>query len=585
MSLTVSPKRKEIIAISLIVVSCGTLSLRAENGALFITSSILLLVLSFITRKPTPVIGLALLGVMLYPIPISGWIYGRDANHGIYVTQKILSEGWPISLPFRRTFTGTPFRSFHTGIVSSVTNLGISPSTTGRPLIPAILPMVYTSGALLFTYLIGRRLAPSFDVAAGMTVLPVILWTPLFALKSAYRRQSIGFFLFALACGIVFYYLLSNRSRRWSFMLLIVSFAMIAAHHLTAIIFFIFLFSISTGEDIFNNTSNITEYSGIKTIAVIFSALFILWQLFGEFGALLTIAVFANYLSGLSIETLRTLFDSGGSSTAFPYEISEPIVRRIIPFGGRWLFAIIIGIGFGILGLHIYTDRQNYETSTVLWASGIGVFGILAGILSAFSWIAGTISFQRILTFGIVAAAPLSILGYSRLANNTVFSKNAGKLDHSRVFITVIPVVLLTLIGFQLIPGHVVFTDDPIHKYGESSERFPPQQYATAEFISDYDTSASILADPNVAGAIVREAELEVETRPMVFISGDIPKNVTAVVTKRNEDLYFAFIVAGRNGGVRINPPNVPDVFNQKNSKIYSNQMMNVYKNNISDDD
>lgn len=542
--------------------SLAILSIRFQKLIFILLSIGILLFYSIIYKNPASFGALSFSLTFLYPGPQIGWLYIRGAHVAAYTAEKILNNGWPISATIRRSTPSTPLVHLHAILASEITDLPIYPSTNGELLITAILPIIYSLVSLLMAFLIIRRYKEinEGNLSQYLLFIPVLIWIPFFWTKPAFNRQSIGF-LFFISTAYMLFLLLKNNSWKLIVLALIFSVSTILGHDFASISLILLMVAICIAV-VRNRTVENSEWisTPIYTILPLVIVLFFSWQIIGGFG----VERILSALLGMTTDRLGSIssfLSGGGDQAQIPPEIGEPLeLTTFTVFQNLlsdFLFALIIGIG-----ITMYVLSNTLRDESNVWADSVFIFGIFIGFLSIFSWITGTNSPDRIITYLVFVGGGITLLGYFRIEN---------KLN--RIPITNIIVVVLLCLSISMVPLHIISESPPQYNQGETDQRFSKPLYATADFISIY-ADTTIYGDENVEHVVGGKTGKLINSRPQIFLTDDIPNDSVLVLQNYNKKYYFGGSL--KYGSVGFVPTEFSSV-SRANNKLYSNGNVSIY--------
>jgi hypothetical protein len=174
---------------------------------------------------------------LVFIVPISTGLIGRDVHYDYYATKTIMDSGWPIPenisiLTRTRRYSEWPMLHMFAGMVSTIMGADLF-------IVAKWLPSVYSSFAIIFVYLLAKTiydnersaLLAAFGVSA-------ILWYIYF--HSKFLREGFAFVLFfavLYTCVKAF----KKRNIIFQFLGILLALALIFSHHLTSFMLLLFL--------------------------------------------------------------------------------------------------------------------------------------------------------------------------------------------------------------------------------------------------------------------------------------------------------------------------------------------------------
>jgi len=550
-------ERKVNVFFSCALLVAGIWGVREQIFIQIVFSLSTLFILAVVRQSIMSVCAISILLILLFPMPNSGWLFGRDSNLAARMTTQIALQGWPIESSLPRTHPETPFIHIHAIITSKVADIGILPSTQGKLLATYLLPISYTAFVSICGYVVSRRIVRSSEKLA-IAIFPVVMWIPLYMLKTSFRRQSVGFALFSLFVMVV--YLFDYQSKRSAGLMITASVATISAHHVSSLILVLFAGSVSMSGLLTNSRSR----AQIPLLIVLLS--FLTWQFIAGLGGYLIVGSVSNLTTITRLGIVESIFSSG-SQKPFPYSINAPLLIRILDFVSRWIYLGVIGIGSVLL---LFVRKKTPEYIADKRTAATVLFGSIIGLISVLSWFAGTLPYKRLFTYFVIVGGPAAVIGFSETGENY--------LSHRKSYsVAATVVVLLALLAAPMVPMHSISQNDPNYDWGQDDQRFKGSWYSSGLFVANHQQRTTVIADDSVGEVISAKSGNQYIASPDVILEAQVTGNQSVILAQVNEKVYRDFFNR-QYGSVIFDPPQVFDRFDANESRIYDSREVRIYK-------
>ena len=544
------------IAFYLLSLSCTVLGIRTQSLLLSGPAFLGLFVGVFRGYK-TALCGLAISLAVLFPGASFGMGYGRDTHITAFWSSQILEQGWPLpAKEIARGFPETPLIHSLAGVLSLVTDLRLAPGPR-RVSVAMLLPAVLVSVVLFFAWSVIRRTQNTHDRRRVLTVLPLLLWVPFFAKKTAFRRQSLGIVMFAITVYLVYIYY-QNTDRRIGYLLMLFSPVVVLTHHLSSMFSLAFLGSAAIIY-VLNQERILTKQLVFSFILLLIS--FATWYV--------TTGLGGEFIVGLLGYVIGSITPPGGLIELLLGKGTEtqPVsVRSSVWFLIRTTFSKVLFVG--ILGIVITAGvftRYYREHPIILYSFIYGIFNLFL-FISLF--VVGIGSLTRILTFAVVALVPIAMITIHRFESE--FELGSGPAH-------VVCLVLL-LLGAMMVPASYVSEASPEYENGVVSERYQANEYNTAEFLRQYGGAEQIVADANYNGLLVMSGQkTTISDYTVVRGSSDLGDRYL-LLEERNHRLFFGYY-EGVWSSIRPEKPFTRA--STQYSQVYSSQKSVVWRQTL----
>ncbi|WMT07485.1 hypothetical protein NP511_00430 [Natrinema thermotolerans] len=511
---------------------------------IFINSFSLLIILLGITRTKewNPLIALLGLGVFWPSITSFGHLYGRDSHPAAIIADTIAQTQTeiPVDTGFEAGFSKTPGLHSLAIVTSEVTSLPIVPAVRWKPLITGILPFIIFIVSLLIVLLTIRRFYPHRPIGLSVTIL--LFWTPMLAFRSAFRRPTIGLFAFSMIVCLYYWYDQTGQRRYLVPLFLIIPIA-ITGHHLATVMMILY-----SGIYLLTRTKNRQ-----LMLALIIGSCVVLYYVFFNLGGSNIIMWIAGagylLLEGGSLDPVLPTYRIQGNSVSFFQGTVAP-----------WIYQLILAIG---VACYAFLSRTRRSYHFLLW-------GILTGILSVIAFATNVVDYTRMMTYFVIGAGWVAPWGYQD-AINIVSSERARH-------VTTAIIVCLFLLGASMVPLHTVSQSNPEYLTGETSQNYPKQQYAVANWIDNHKTTPprTIVGDTDTIETTAPLTGSFATPAIRVILSSDVPSGHLVVLSKYRNSVIFHGTYQNEVVVIKYNSI---QQFDSSSNTIYSNNGFNVYGN------
>ena len=548
-----------MMASSCLLSAIAIISVR-EQIFLYIAISVCLLLTIFISYRSTvPLIGLGAIAVLVYPAPIIGWLYGRDATFDSFMSHRLQNYTWPFtdtSIP-KSGYSDTPIIHFHAFLTNQITTIPILPDMEGQFLITALLPILYVSITILFVYVISRRITTPELSAYG--VATVIFWTPLYGQKIAFRRQSAGILFFAISAFLLYLYVY-DREKRCRYLLLLLGGVSIATHHVSSVLIISLVCLVFYMEA---NSRNINTW-----VPAILISTFLVYYLLLEFGFTIIIRpVFTMFSTDKISSLIPILFGISESAGQIPtdYSVQRTEYQILTKFVGNWVYQLLLSIGI-ISTLLAFRDPKNEKLRKYnRWTRVVFYWGAILAIVGFTSYLTGSFAYDRVFTFFVILGGPIAVVGYQKMGYSLTSSKSTIRTL----------LLVLFILGVLNVPFHYLSGEQPNYEGGISSQQFGPEMYAVGEFVAINANSQRHIGDENTAQSVSIKTARNLENRPDPALDGSIPPDSIVIMSSQNEYIYrgcysTCFVIIPENPFLALN---------LKNNRVYSNGGAFVWTN------
>lgn len=535
-----------ISIVSLILIAISTVGIRLQNIYVISIAASLLVLSLFIFNNKLAFLGLAVSGSILYPSPSIGWLYGGDASTDAFWASWLRENGWPVdyfAIP-QATNLNRPYIFVEAVVVSEVTTLPILPSSQPKVLITAIMPILFTFLACIFVFLYSKRVIS--ERYALLCSFPVLFWIPLFELKTAFRRQSLGIVVFMMVIYVLYRYHKSHQNRFLyiSIFLLLVS---PLVHHFSSFIIIIGLAILSLLYIKNNSEYYIALYIGIVS--------FISWNIIAAHGEIIVISFMRLFTPDRFGKILFFFGDSSPTQTVAK-SVERTVIYSITQFFGKWLYQILLISGIFSYLIDIYLSDRRYKSElSIDWVIFTLVYGLVLLVGSAIAWLTGAIGMNYLFTFYVMIISPYAVFGYLIISQ---------KINNKRI--TYVLLSLFIIVGFLITPMHVISSSPPQYQNGEISERWGPQVYKSGEHLARYPPQDQLIASTDVRGQVRIFTEKPMLSTPEPVLSGNLPEQRMIILSDQNQYIYI-----GSNpeyGSFKINPEDPYQLLSQ-NNRVY----------------
>jgi len=534
--LAFSPVRRDLkiaVTISAIGTTISVLGLKFESLKLATIGFFILIITLFATRHPIPLVGLGIGLVLIYPSPDPSDLAARDVHSPVLFASRLTDGSWPFSpdLLYSWGFPDTPGLHIHLAIIHHLTNLPLQPQYENVVLAPFLVGLLYVVVTLLSVYALARR----YSVApTSLAMAPVLLWIPLYELKTAFRRQSFGIALFASLLLYVAVVARQPRNKWTRPVSYLIPISLVIGHHFSALLSLIAI-----------GTYRSRLKGHLTRLAIVTGLFFSVWF------------VLSGYTSFLVIAAVRILSPEGVvTSDTFSYGLIY--ILRAHAF--KWTYIFILSIPSLALIIHtaVKSDRNHY-------INRIAIFVIILGIIAPLSWFSGILSPYRLMTFYIIAGGWLALDGPYRIVRRI-----------RSVYGLQVIVGVLVIISAVTVPLYLVSGGTPDRDNAELGYRYHDSVYKVAEYSKALPSDWVVVGDKKVMETIVPTTQRGVITAPANIQNGSIPQNAALLYASRNAKIYKGLAPGAGSSTVKYRLRDVVYQFEREN-RIYDSRTYRVY--------
>ncbi|WP_363465068.1 hypothetical protein [Halogeometricum borinquense] len=534
-------QRKAQLSLVCILVSIAVVDSRTPKRLVMVAALTGLLALAVRYRSRFAVAGFALSSLFIYTGTTIGWLYGRDSHSTIAVVEDILATGWEIKPMLAPTAVPeTPALHILTGSIHLVTGLPVLPSTKGKPLLPAILPLILVSVTYLTTYAIIRTRC-RHPAISGLAMLPVVLWFPIIEGRVAFRRQTLGLLLFTLSVLLSYRLLNDQGGKRDAGLLAFFGSLLVFSHQFTAVITLVFLVFVSIAGWINLRQWGPNSNNGTTLVPVIVGVVFAFWYFLSWSGGSLFLTV--------TIHSAQLL--SGTSGGGVVSELGPDFIDIVRFDFSKWFYQVALALPLlasAVLGVRQHQlDRQQLVTI---------FFGGVIAVASLASYKLRILVFDRFLTLFVVAGGSLAIIAVARLVHHTRLPQKA----------IIALVLVFAVLGGATIPNYVLADTHPNYDDGGSDQQFSASDYSTLAFITEYGQFETVLIDGYERGPIQALGRIPTTQDAATVRSASVPRGGAAVLFDLNRHL---FVAATNESYFKIRSEGLWEQYSQSQHRVY----------------
>lgn len=541
------------VSLSFTVFSLGILGLRFQYGVAVISSLFLLFVfiLSFSGAK-TPLILLSCLLLLSYTGARFNYIFGYDAQSVAILTNFVYKSGWPIrDIIYSGGFPETPLIYIHTVIVHLISDIPLFRQDTFSIVsIQAILPTIYLAVVLLLVYSLWKKFIPGID--ESILLCSVVFFTPFFYWAS-FRRQTIGYLMFALVFfTFMLYYLSAEKTNRVRSVLLLITaiISLVLSHHMSSAQVFVLGLIMA----IILTTSFQSYLSGQRLIVlgllfISFTTVWYLWM--------------ADNRLGFFLSLMPRILDIFSSSASAPTtdNVNLSLLVRFRTGYAKWLYQLVLAGGLSLLVINHWRSEIRVDHNHQIVQLVFG-FGFLTAVLAAIGTQTMVIPTTRQMIFFVIIGGPLSLLGWKVLD------------DDIDIPVLKIAVFILFILGVTMVPPHYI--SQTTVGEGEKSERIQADLYQGSDWAKNYYDGESVRGDAKVYATMTTYTQIIVNNDVSQISSGEIPDGAILLRDNNNKTFRGSFsdtlVTVSTEGLVRKAEREKNLVYNNGDIKLFTDR-------------
>lgn len=458
-------------------------------------------------RDPT---GLVLITgglLFLYPGPHAGWLWGFDSHSPARLAKEFTRSQWPQSdVLVSFGDPSTPLLHAHVALVYRVTGLPIIPNVEPSLLSSALLPLVYVGAGISIIAVPARRFSVRNRTPTVIALLPVTLWMPMYAQKTALRRHSLSVVLFGLLVAGMYLYHETGRTTYLN--IVIVAGVLTPMAHILSSVFVILTLTIATAfylnsGDTVSQPARIAPFAGLLLLVGLTS---VSWFFFQQRSGRFVIGALFNIYQTL------TSYATPGNPVAVESDISYSLYRIVRTHLAKWIYAGLVGTAITVSTL---LDRDSF------WERFVFGYGCIIGVSAVVAWFVPSLDPYRMMTFLMMLGGWVAGVGAWKSTSLKPVPNGTAT-----VF-----VLILAVLAAATVPIHAVSTEPPEYNDGVYNERFSPQVYAVSDFVGS-NVDGAVVGDVAVAEVVIPIDQTSVILKP----PGDSRRPI--VLADWNREIY-----------------------------------------------